>query len=183
MSIPVVDVSLLAINALLSKISDPVIGLNPLWLQQAPAYGIDPTLLNLDFTSNPSKNFCVGQVDPDQFEKTGNISYPFACLYVLESVNQNLTKFNVFSGPVRAVLEVTLSWRKMSGILNFEAYSLCLESCVVSLVNSWTNQSWGQGLTYNGTVQCKRAPCVFAGENWRQKVGFSFMFQVDKYSS
>jgi hypothetical protein len=181
-SIPVVDVSLLAINALLSKLSDPVTGLNPLWAQQAVAYSLDPALLNIDFTSNPSKNFVIGQVDPDQYEKTGNISYPFSCLYVLESVNQNLTKFNVFSGPVRAVLDVYLSWRRMGGILNFEAYSLCLESCIVSLVNGWQNQGWGQNLTYNGTVQCKRGPCTFSGENWRQKVGFSFMFQVDRPS-
>ena len=183
MSIPQVQISDVALNSVFSTLSDPAAGFNPLFIQQATAYGVPPTYAQFDFT-DASKNFIIGQVDPDQYETTGEIGYPFGCLYVLESANTNLTKFSTFSGMVRVILDVYLSWGPIRGIPNFEKYCNCVESAVISAMNLWERQaSFIKPLSYNGVVQCRRGPAVFGGENWRQKLGFSFMIEVDAYQS
>lgn len=183
MSIPQVQISDIATAAVLSLLSNEAKGFNPLFVQQAAIYGIPVDWAQLDF-SDSTDNFIQGQVDPDQYESSGEISYPFACLYVLESANTNNIKFATFSGFVRVVLDVYLSWGAIRGIPNFEKYSNCLESVVVSVMNSWQNQAFSnRSLTYNGGVQCRRGPITFAGENWRQRLGFSFLFQVDEFES
>lgn len=176
--IPAVQVSDLPLAAVFNRISDAVTGFNPLFQQQAPLYSVSPTFCQFDFTT-ASFNFCFGQVDPDQIEVTGDIKYPFACMYVLDSANTNEIKFTTFSGPVRVILDIYLSWGQIRGLPNFEKYVNCVESVVVSIANGLANQDWQKPLTYNGGVQCRRGPLMFAGENWRQKVGFSFLLLVD----
>lgn len=183
MSLPQVRVSDVALDSVFSTISDLTTGFNPLFRQQAAVYGIPPTYAQFDFTDT-SKNFVRGQVDPDQYETSGEIGYPFGCLYVLESVNSNLTKFSTFSGMIRIIFDVYLSWGQIRGIPNFEKYCNCVESAVVSAMNTWTRQaSFTRPLSYNGSVQCRRGPAIFAGSNWRQKLGFSFVFQIDEFES
>ena len=183
MSVPQVRISDVALDSVFDTFSNVETGLNPLWFQQAPLYGISPTWAQFDFTDD-SDNFIRGQVDADQYETSGEINYPFACLYVLESANTNNIKFATFSGMVRVVLDVYLSWGPIRGIPNFEKYCNCMESTVVSAINTWTNQaSFTRPLAYNGQVQCRRGPAIFAGENWRQKIGFSFLFEVDTFES
>lgn len=183
MSIPQVQVSNVALASVFTTLSDPIVGFNPLFIQQAPVFEISPTFAQFDFTTT-SKNFVQGQVDPDQFEISGEIGYPFGCIYVLESVNSNLVKPTTFSGMVRVIFDVYLSWGSIRGLPNFEKYCNCIESVVISVMNSWNRQaSFTRPLAYNGQVQCRRGPLTFAAENWRQKLGFSFMFEVDVYQS
>ncbi len=183
MSIPQVQVSDVVLDSVFSTLSNQSTGFNPLFRQQAPVYGIAPDYAQFNFTDT-SKNFVRGQVDPDQFEVTGEVGYPFGCLYILESANTNLTKFSTFSGMVRVIFDVYLSWGPIRGIPNFEKYCNCVESVVISSMNTWARQSsFMRPLAYNGSVQCRRGPATFAAENWRQKLGFSFLIEVDEFES
>lgn len=175
--IPSVQVSDLALKATFTRISHPVLGFNPLFAQQAVVYGISPGFAQFDFSTR-SHDFCFGQISPDLLEETGFIKYPFSCMYVLESGQTGSQKFTTFSGVVRIIYDVYLSWTKITGLFDFEVYANCVESAVISVANEVQNQDWGKPLVYNGGVQCRRGPLSFAGENWRQKVGFSFMFEV-----
>ncbi len=177
MSIPAVRVSDLALKAVFSRISSPTAGFNPLFAQQAELYGISPSFALFDFSSR-SHNFVFGQISPDQLEESGFITYPFSCMYVLDSVQTNSQKFTTFSGAIRVIYDVYLSWTKITGLFDFEVYVNCVESVVVSIANEVQNQDWGKPLVYNGNVQCRRGPLGFDGTNWRQKMGFSFLLEV-----
>ena len=171
-------VSQSVIDAALVRLADPLTGFNPTW-DAATAYypGVDAGYFNTDFTDK-SKNFVQAQVSPDFLEQSSIFSYPLLCLYVLESTNANTQKFNQFSGAVRLVLEGFLSWQNILGKQNYEKFGNCLESTVVDIFNRVENQNWPNPVVYNGHVTCKRGPVTMAGQNWRQRVGFSLLFEA-----
>ena len=142
---------------------------------QAPIYGLAAATMTLDFTA-ASQNFYFDQIDSEMLEQSGTIRYPFACLYILESAQTNEQKFTQFSGSVRCILEVNLSWTPVRGTQNREIYSNCIEDVVVDVINRLSNQNWGKPLVYNGQIQCKRGPTVFGAQNYRKKIGFSMIF-------
>jgi hypothetical protein len=146
---------------------------------QAPNYSLPSDFININF-SLPSVNFFLGQIDFDNQEISGYIAYPAASLYTLESANQNLEKFHQFSGAIRVIFEVAMSWDSMTGRgIPFEYYSNCIEDVVVNCINCLQNQNWASPVSYNGQIQCKRGPIIFAGNNLRQRIGFSMIFVVD----
>lgn len=177
-SIPLYQVSNLVADAVFSRISDPNTGINPLFRQCATLLGIDPYFLNFDF-SPTSSNFYRAYVDPVELDVSGIVTYPFGCMYTLESAQDNHQKFTIFSGLVREVVDIYLSWTEIRGINDFEVYTHCVENAMISFANGTANQNFGKPITYNGNIQCKRGPLTFAAENWRQKVGFSLMFRID----
>lgn len=168
-------VSQKVLDALYARLSSVTTGFNAGILAQAPVYSIPTDFMHIDW-ANTSRNFAFAQVNPDLLEQSGVFKYPFSCLYVLESGQTGEQKFTQFSGMVRCVFEVYLSWKSMTGKQNHEAYANCVEDVVYDVVNRLENQNWGKPLVYNGMIQCKRGPLVFAAENWRQRVGFSIMF-------
>lgn len=178
MSIPAVRISDIPLQKFLDRLSDVATGFNPLFQQQAVQYQIPPTFAQFNYAAS-STNFVLGQINPDMLEQTGIFKYPFSCLYVLESGEDQHQKFNTFSGVVRVIYDVYLSWGSIKGIFDFEKYCNCVESVVVNIANGLDNQDWHKPVTYNGNIMCRRGPLTFAGENWRQKIGFSLMFRVD----
>lgn len=142
---------------------------------QAPFYGINASTMQLDFSA-ASQNFYFDQIDSESLEKSGTIKYPFACLYILESAQTNEQKFAQFSGAIRCVFEVNISWVPIRGTQNREVYSNCIEDVVIDVINRVDNQNWGKPLVYNGQIQCKRGPTVYGAQNFRKKVGFSMIF-------
>jgi hypothetical protein len=161
-----------------ARLSDQAGGLNATFMANAANYNVDPNFVSIDFSPG-STTFFHGQVDFDDYDKSGLVRYPAACLYILESLNSNLEKFHKFSGPVRCIFEVTLSWGQIRGGVNFEKYSNCLEDAVVDVINRLSNQNWQPPVSYNGQIQSKRGPIGFGAGNFKQKVGFSMMFAVD----
>ncbi len=173
----------MALNKVSQRILDAVYsrlsatdGFNTSMVTQAAQYSLD-SFIQIDW-STTSQNFMFGQMNPDLLEQTGIFKYPFSCLYIMESAQTGEEKFNQFSGNIRCIFEVYLSWRQIKGIQNFEKYPNCVEDVVFHVINRVENQNWGKPLVYNGGIQCKRGPLAFAGDNFRQRIGFSMMFQV-----
>lgn len=144
------------------------------------SYGLPGSVPQIQWTGSQPLNFCIGQIDDETMDQSGIITYPFFCLYVLESQNTNDEKFHQFSGPIRCVFEATFSWVPMKGLLNFDAYGNCFEDVFLDVINRVQNQGWGKPLVYNGQVHCRRGPVRFGGQNWRQKIAFSLIFGLNQ---
>ena len=170
-------VSQAVLQQVYSRISDPDTGFNPGLVTNAVVYGLSPTFINIDWSST-STNFYFGQIDPELLEKSGLVKYPFACMYIKESQQTGTQKFNQFSGAVRCILEMHMSWGQVKGIQNFEAYPSCVEDVVFDVMNRVANQNWAYPAVYNGQIQCKRGPLLFGGNNFKQAIGFSMLFEV-----
>lgn len=172
------DVSQKVIDAALSRMSNASTGFNPTWAAAAPLRGIPANLIVFDFTIN-SQNFILAQMNPDLLEQSGISVYPFGCMYILESAQTGAQKFNKFSGVVRLVIEIFLSWITIKGNrIDFEKYCNCVESVLIDVFNRESNQNWGKPLVYNGGIRCRRGPLMFGGDNWRQRIGCSLDFEV-----
>lgn len=165
-------------DAAFSRISDPVTGINPGIATNCALYSL-PNFLTIDFSAT-SNNFFQCQIEPELFETSGIIKYPCAALYTLESAETNTQKFNQFSGTIRSILEINLSWAQIKGLQNFERYCNCLEDVVFDVYNRVANQNWPNPLVYNGQIQCKRGPARFGGNNFKQKIGFAAIFEVHR---
>lgn len=163
------------VDAVYARLSAPISGVNAGIIIQAPTYGLPPDLLNVNWTPQ-SKNFAFGQVTSDIMEKTGIFTYPFCCLYILETAQTGEQRFNQFSGAIRCLFEVFLSWRSIKGMQNYEAYPNCVEDVVFDVINRKENQNWGSPLVYNGNIQCRRGPLEMAAENFRQRLTFHMLF-------
>jgi hypothetical protein len=171
-------VSALALDAVCSRLSDEETGFNPTWVDGLQLYGL-PTAkpLVIDFVGR-SNNFIKGQVAPDMLEQSSIFTYPLMCVYTRESQQTGTQKFNQFSGVVQVVVELYLTWKAMVGSNDFQAWGSCAESVFVDIFNRIENQDWPAYVVYNGMVQCRLGPLSFAGENWRQRVGCSLLFEV-----
>jgi hypothetical protein len=170
-----VQVSQQVLTAVFTRLSDPAAGFNPGIVNNAPNYNLPPNFVQLDFTGT-SSNFYFAQIDPALLETTGLINYPFGCLYIKESAQTGEQRFTQFSGIVRCIFEVHLSWVPIKGLQNHEAYSCCVEDVVIDVINRVQNQNWGKPLVYNGQIQTKRGPLIYGAQNFKQVVGFSMMF-------
>jgi len=170
-----VKVSQRVIYAVQSRLSASD-GFNAGITAQAPNYGLSP-FIQVNWTAN-STNFVLGQIEPDLLDNTGIISYPFVTLYILESGQTGEQRFSQFSGLVRCIFDVYLSWIPIKGKQNHDAYANCVEDVVYDVINRTPNQDWGKPLVYNGTIQCRRAPIIYGAENFKQKVGFAMLFGI-----
>jgi hypothetical protein len=142
---------------------------------QAPLYSLTAASMQLDFSSS-SQNFYFDQSDSEMLEKSGTIKYPFACLYILDSMQTNEQKFTQFSGAVRCIFDVNISWVSIRGTQNREIYSSCVEDVVVDVINRVENQDWGKPLVYNGQIQCRRGPTIFGAQNYKKRITFVMAF-------
>ena len=142
---------------------------------QASTYGLPAASMQLDFTAN-SQDFYFDQIDSELLEKSGTIKYPFACLYIDESVHTGDQKFAQFSGAIRCIFEINVSWVPIKGTQGREAYSNCIEDVVFDVINRLDNQNWGKPLVYNGGIRCKRGPTTFGAKNYKKKLIFSMTF-------
>jgi hypothetical protein len=171
------QISQRALTAVFARLSTTSNGYNAGIAAQAPLYGLTASTMQLDF-SPTSQNFYFDQIEAEDMEKTGTITYPFACLYVRDSVQTNEQKFTKFSGAVRCLLDVNLSWVAVRGTQNREAYSNCVEDVVIDVINRLDNQNWGKPLVYNGNIQCFRGRTVFGARNFVKKISFAMIFGV-----
>jgi hypothetical protein len=171
------QVSAQILAAVYARLSDPTTGFNAGMTAQLPLYGFTDNFAVIDW-SEGSSGFCFDQIDPADLDKSGLATYPFVCLYILDSLQAGLQKFAQFSGPIRCVLDITLSWNSMNGVYNRESYSCCVEDVVFDIINRVSNQNWGEPLVYNGVIQCRRAPTVFGANNWRKRLTFSMTFEI-----
>jgi hypothetical protein len=158
------------------RLSDPATGFNVNLQAVAPDYDIRP--FTIDWSEN-SKQFFQGFLTPDDLDDTTASRYPMVMLFAINSANQNLQKFTLFSGVVVIGLDFHLSWRAGNALKNFEDLSDAVEDAVYTTLNGTDFQAWGAPLAYNGEVQMQKRPLEMAGEHWRQTISFRLTFQVD----
>ncbi len=169
-------VSQRVLDAVYARLSSATDGFNARLAINAPAYNL-PIFFQIEWTGT-SQNFFFAQINPDMLEQTGIFKYPMACMYIQESGQTGDERFHQFSGVVRCIFEVYLSWKNIRGKQNHEAYANCVEDVVYDVIQRVENQNWAMPLVYNGMIQCRRGPLQFAAENFRQRVGFSMVFQI-----
>ena len=139
--------------------------------------------LAIDFTSTPSKNFILGDVDPGDFEQTSVFRYPLLTAYAKKSENNNFQKFTTFSGLVVIGVNVFLSWRHNNALRDFETYSSLMSGAMYTVLNRSRNdvdQDWSQEVTYNGNVGLVKSSIKRDAENWFQQLAFTLVFEVDQ---
>jgi hypothetical protein len=165
------------LDAVYGRLSSATTGFNVGFAAQSALYGIPSDFIVIDWTTS-SQNFYFDQIDSDLLEETGIIKYPFTCLYILDSAFTGSQKFVQFSGVVRCIFDVNLSWIGVKGIQGREAYSNCIEDVVIDVINRVENQNWPSPLVYNGGIQCKRGPTTFGAGNFKKKLGFAMLFEI-----
>ncbi len=175
---PVNNVGQNVLDAVYARLTNQTYGYNSAIQSQAPSYSLAPNELTIDF-STASQQFIFGQIDPDSLEESSPFKYPLGMLYILETGQTGTQKFNQFSGVVRCIFEVHVSHTKITHKYNYEAHMSCVEDAVVSVLNRVENQDWSDYpmVVYNGGITSKRGPIKQAGDNWRQRIGFSMMFE------
>jgi hypothetical protein len=172
------------LEALLSKLRNTSTGFNKQMSAKASGYQLKPWSLEFptDLYSNNTKNFFLGQVNPEQISDQGAVGHNRGWMYVISADNQNYEKPNNFSGVVRVGLDFSLEWI-CSGInQNFETPSLLLEDVVSEVTQPFMDQNWGIDVVYNGAFSCQRT-MVDQNESGstlslRQMVMFRMAFQL-----
>lgn len=164
-------------DAVRERLEDPVHGLNAQLADLAPSYGVQP--IALDFTPGGNR-FFESFVHPDQVEASTAMRYPLAMLYGTIAQNRNRTKHTRFSGPVQAVFQVWLSWRRGNAAANTEDLVDAVEDALVRVFQDdrW-EAAYTPPLVYNGEIAIARAQLEMAGEHWRQGITARLTFEVD----
>lgn len=162
-------------EAVHARLSDSTTGFNPTLAAISSTYGIRPFEVNF---GSKSFNYVLGHISPDMLEQSSDFRYPLMAIYIQEGAHTGVQKFNNFSGPIRLIIDVWLSWSEIKGLRDFESYADAVNDAIVDVMNRTVNQNWIGGVVYNGNVQFRRGPLLFAGENWRQQLGHSFLFEV-----
>ena len=165
--------------AIRTRLADVTTGFNSILAGVAAGYGItQPEKFFLDFGPD-LKGFVEGNLTPDDLENSSPAHYPFGFLYAVETRNENLRKFNTFSGRVTFSFDYWLSWRNEKALRDFENFGDCVEDVVVSIMNTTDFLEWGSIATYNGDVTLTRGKIEMQGEHWRQLLAFQFVFEYD----
>jgi hypothetical protein len=171
------QVSAQVLAAVYARLSDLATGFNAGMINQLQLYNFTENFAQVDW-SEDSSGFCFDQIDPSDLDKSGAATYPFVCLYILDSLQAGLQKFAQFSGPIRCVLDITLAWNSLSKLYDRERFSNCVEDVVYDVINRVDNQNWQFPIVYNGGIQCRRAPTVFGASNWKKRLTFSMTFEI-----
>ncbi len=169
------NVSQRVLDAVFARLSDPGTGFNAGIAINALNYNLDPNFIKIDWTTT-SQNFYFDQIDSEILEKSGTITYPFACLYIAEAAHTGEQRFTQFSGLINCIFEINLSWVPIRGTQNREAYSNCIEDVVLDVINRVENQNWGKPLVYNGGIKARRGATIMGAQNYKKKIAFSMIF-------
>lgn len=172
------DVSGVVTSEVLTRLSDVASGFNATVALAAAAKGLQP-FISIDF-SDTSANFFQGDIDPELYEKSGDLKYPAMSLYTVSSRFTGGQKFNQWSGDVVVGIDVFLSWRNIKGRVPFDRYCDCVENAMFDVVNRVENQDWAYPVVYNGQIACDRAKTVFGAGNFRKDMRFGLAFQVHR---
>lgn len=177
----------LVIDAVLARLSDPLEGFNATFNDNAATFDGVAANMAIDFTSAPSKNFVLGDVDPSDFEQTSPFTYPMLTLFATRVRNTNRVKFNTFSGIVTCGFNVFVTWRNNNVKRDFESYAHAVTSTGLWIMNRArlsepSDQDWGLNVVYNGDVEVVRSAVKPGKDNWFKQIGFQMTFEVDQES-
>lgn len=181
-----VSPSTLARNALVTRLlgDNVVTGFNPVYTTALPFHSGAPPM-TIDFVGPKSKNFFLGDVDPESIEETGTFTYPLLTVFSMAGGSTNTQKFQRFAGPIKIGARFFLSGLiyKNSGLMqDFEAWPDAVEDTFLQVVQEPVAQNWpntaASSVLYNGEVVYERKFPVQGGTNWLQVLTFKMTFEV-----
>jgi hypothetical protein len=166
-------ISKTAVDALLSRLSDPDTGFNANLLLVAALYGITP--YTVDWTPATSVNFMIGQILPDQVEESASFTYPFTTIDSPASIDDARVVSAVFAGAIALVIEVHISSPSDALPRGLTPLAQAIEDAMFASVNNleMIGVYMSAGLTYNGKWSLSKSSIAFAGTNWRRTLRFT----------
>lgn len=176
-------ISQLVIDAVFARLSNDTQGFNATFNGLATGYGITERMA-IQFTE-PSPNFAMVNVDPEDWSQTSGFKYPLLTLFSKKSINMNWQKFHQFSGDVTIGLNTFIDWKQGRVKVNFESYANCVEETLYTIFNRARNafpgdQDWGEDIVYNGNFGIVKSRVERAAEFWRQGLFGEAEFTVDQ---
>lgn len=166
------QISLPAVNALLTRLSDPATGFNVNLANVAATYGIQPYTVDWSSTSS---NFLIGQVDPNLLEASSTFTYPFTTVDTGAVVDDARVVSAVFAGTIALVIEVHISLESEDFPRLLTPLAQAIEDAMFATVNNLDEIGTYMSalLTYNGRWTLQKSTITFAGNNWRRTLRFT----------
>jgi len=167
------QISKVAVDALLARLSDPDTGFNANLLAVAATYGITPW--TVDWDPDSSVNFSVGQIWPDQVEESAAFTYPYTTIDSPASLDDSRVVSAVFAGTIALVIEVHISYPGESLPRALTPLAQAIEDAMFQTINdlAMIGTYMSALLTYNGRWSLQKSIITFAGGNWRRTLRFS----------
>jgi len=156
------------------RLSDASLGFNAVHAARAVTYGVDA--ISIDFT-DPSKNFLQANIDADDIMQSSIYDYPLMTLYTISTSDEVFEKAE-FSGTCTVIIDVWLSWDEGNLLFDMESWAESVEDTMISIFNDRTNQDWGATVHWDSRIKASRTKIEQAGDNWRQLVSFTLVFEV-----
>lgn len=162
-------------------LADPTIGINPKIATLAATYGV-PTF-SFDFTST-SVNVVQGFVSADDVEQTSEYIAPYLILRALSSADYTGTarvKSQIFSGEIVMQFEYILEFATTNVQPDTESLGDLIEDVMYQTFQSIPGQSFlnGYSVLFPGAMTLQRQQVIQAGENWRQSLIFTAVFNLN----
>jgi hypothetical protein len=166
------QISLPALNALQTRLSDPATGFNVNLANVASTYGIAPYVVDW---SDTSSNFLIGQVDPNLLEASSTFTYPFTTIDTGAIVDDARVVSAVFAGTIALVIEVHISLDGENFPRLLAPMAQAIEDAMFATVNNLDEIGTYMSalLTYNGRWTLQKSTITFAGNNWRRTLRFT----------
>lgn len=149
-----------------AQLSDVTRGFNVQLGVTAAAAGVQP--FEIDF-SDTSRNFFEANINPEDIEGSTPFKYPLASLYIPGEGNTLDQAFITYSGVVRVVFTVYLSFN-VSGIpRNVEKTTNAVSAAIVRTFcdsSAAASANFTGPVTYNRKIQIARSRLIMGAENW-----------------
>jgi hypothetical protein len=159
-------------TAVVERLSDEAIGLNPYLAEAATEYEVDP--FEIDF-SDTSDNFYKSNINPRQMPDITDFDFPILCVYASKGENTGSRAISAaFDGEVLVCVDVHLSWDGLASLRDFESRLDAVEAALVSSLNI---QLHPEGLAYT-SYAFVRTPLSPAGSRWIASISLRITTQV-----
>lgn len=167
------QISSTAIAALLSRLSDPATGFNRNLQAVASTYGIEPWEVDWDTENSP--NFMIGQILPDQVEESVAFTYPFTTVDTGVVASDSRVVSAVFAGSIGLVVDIHISTRNEALPRSLTHLAQAIEDAFFATVNNLDEIGafLTSGLTYSGKWTLQKNTVQMAGQNWRRTLRFT----------
>lgn len=164
----------------LARASDPDTGLNANFKALSEVFGIGkPAEHVINFDQATSKQLLIGEIHPDDMEKTSAVHYPVFNIYVKNAVDRQENKGGEFSGDVYLMIRLLLSWRGGDAMkVNYDRLAKCFIAAMGSTFNRQLHKEWASpaiALPFSW----QRTAIERAAENWRQGILYTMPFIVE----
>lgn len=161
--------------------ADATIGINPKIAALISTYGVPA--FSFDFTST-SINVIQGSVLADDIEQTSEYIAPYLILRSLSSADYTgtaRTKGLIFSGEVVMQFEYILEFASSAVQPDSESLGDLIEDVMYQTLQSIPGQQFlnGYSVLFPGAMQLQRQQVIQAGENWRQSIIFTAVFNLN----